>query len=243
MPPSSRRKPSSRPRERDDDHAEIPDDPVHFQEAIDAFEKRVPLLEDELASLLEEEKGFAFTVADVAQADIVSDVYEAVGEAIKDGSTLEDFKAKVSADLEEAWGGEDPGRLDTIFRTNVLTSYNEGRHAVFSDPDVKRLRPYWRWEAIDDDHIDDECAPFLELVLPADDPFWSTHIPPLHFNCRCTYTALDEEEAAEEGITDEPPDVDADDGFGSAPSSSWRPDPDEYAAAIGDALRDRLAKR
>jgi len=232
---------SSARRKKYDELNRVPDDPTYFEEAIRAFEARVPLTDDEYESLLEDEKDFAFTVADVAQADLVSEVYEAIQEAVKDGTTLEDFKDRVGEQLEAAWGGEDPGRLETIFRTNVLGALNEGRYAVFDQPEIREARPYWRWEGIDDDRIDEECAPLLDVVLPADDPFWDDHVPPLHFNCRCTFTALDEDEAAEDGISDSAPDVDAAPGFGEPPSDkSWEPDAYDYPKGIGDELEDRL---
>lgn len=45
---------------------------------------------------------FAFTVADVAQLDMVVDVYEAIERAVAHGTTLDDFKADVGKSLEEA---------------------------------------------------------------------------------------------------------------------------------------------
>ena len=56
-------------------------------------------------------------------------------------------------------------------------------------------------------------------MLPADDPWWDTHTPLLHFRCQCTKTALSQEEAEDEGIDTRGPDVDADEGFGARPAA------------------------
>jgi len=218
-------------------------DPGKFKEAIAAFEKRVPMPKAEYELLDEQAKEFAFTVAGAAQADLVGEVYEAIERAIRDGTTLDDFKDEVGGKLAEAWEGENPARLETIFRTNVQSAYAEGRYSVFSAPAVKEARPYFRFETIDDDRRDDDCADCDGTVLPQDDSWWSEHLPPLHPNCRCSFTALSPEEAGEDGIDDKGPAVDVEDGFGGRPSSegsNWEPDVGDYPAAVGDVLQSIL---
>lgn len=217
-------------------------DPDRFEEAIRAFRKRVPISEAEWERLTEAEREFAFKVSGAAQADLVNDVWEAIDRAIRDGTTLEDFKASVGDELEAAWGAADPSRLETIFRTNTMGAYNGGRHAILSHPEVRKARPYWRFDGVDDARQSEICAALDGTVRPADDPFWSAHTPPLHFNCRSVITPLSSEEAADEGIDDEAPDAEADDGFGAAPTvgSDWEPDPSDYPPGIAEILRDRL---
>jgi SPP1 gp7 family putative phage head morphogenesis protein len=228
-----------------------PADPVRFHEAIDAFRRRVPMTKDQWDELDDAQREQAFTVAGVAQADLVSQVYEAIDSAIENGDDIDDFKARVSDMLAGQWGGDSPSRVETIFRTNLSSAYNAGRHAVFSAPAVKEARPYFRYEAIDDAELEecDICAPCLGVVLPQDDPWWSEHMPPQHFNCRCSFSAISAEEAGEndDAVDEEGPDVDADDGFGDRPSETgadWDgPDLGDYPAAISDVLRDVLANR
>lgn len=220
-------------------------DPGKFKEAIAAFAKRVPMPKEEFNLLDQQAREYAFTVAGAAQADLVAEVYDAIGRAIEKGTTLEDFKGEVGGKLAEAWGGDKPARLETIFRTNVQSAYTEGRYSVFSAPAVKEARPYFRYELIDDgtQADDDECLDCEGVVLPQDDPWWDTHIPPLHPNCRCSFTALSAEEAGEEGIDTEGPGAEAEDGFGGRPSSEgsdWAPNASDYPAAVGDVLENVL---
>jgi len=213
----------------------ISDDPERFDEAVDEFRKRVPLTEEEYESILEEERVRAFTVAGAAQADLVTQVYEAIDSAIEQGTTFEEFKDQVGDALESAWGGEIPGRLETIFRTNVQTAYSHGRYKIMTSKAVKEARPYWRAEVVDDDRTSDICEELIGVVLPADDPFWDDHIPPLHFNCRTVLSPLSAEEAADEGVAEEEPDTDADEGFGGTPDEDdWEPDAEDYPAEIAD---------
>jgi SPP1 gp7 family putative phage head morphogenesis protein len=220
----------------------VSDDPDKFQQAIKAFRKKVPMPETEWDLLDEAEREFAFKVGGVAQADVVTDVWLAIDKAIDEGTSLDEFKATVGDQLEAAWGEADPARIETIFRTNTQTAYTHGRHEIFSHPQVKKARPYWRWDDVDDSREDDLCAGLHGVVLPADDPFWDTRHPPLHFNCRCIVTPLSVEEAEDEGIADDAPDVEADDGFGRAPSSTeeWEPDLSDYPEPIAKILGERL---
>lgn len=223
--------------------APISPSPVRFREAVAAWKKRDPMPKKDFDALEADAEEHAFDVAAAAQADLVTDVFEAIESAIANGDTLEDFKDAVGEQLEQSWGGADASRLETIFRTNVNTAYNEGRHSVFSAPAVKEARPYWRFDLIDDDRICDICEDCGGVVLPADDPWWEEHLPPLHFNCRCSFNALSDDEAREEGVDEEGPDSDADDGFGTAPDEEgedWDATEADRPAAIGDVLDDVL---
>ena len=217
---------------------QLPHEPVKFDAAIAAWRKRDPMPKADWEALQADERDYAWTVAGVAQADVVSDVWDAIDSSVENGTPFAEFKADVGAKLEEAWGGEKPGRLETIFRTNVNGAYNEGRHSVFTAPKVLEARPYWRYELIDDSDLCDICQDCKGVILPADDEWWSENLPPLHFRCRCSFTALSRQEANDEGIDAEGPDTDPDEGFGEAPSekgTDWA-DPDDYAPPIGDVL-------
>lgn len=216
----------------------LPDDVAHFDAAVAAWRKRDPMPKADWDELQADERDYAWTVAGVAQANLVTDVWEALDRAIEQGRPFADFKADAGEALERGWGGEIPGRIETIFRTNVNGAYNEGRHAIFTAPKVLEARPYWRYEEIDDSDICDICEECKGVILPADDPWWEEHIPPLHFCCRCSFTALSREEAEDEGVDADGPEIDADEGFGDAPEekgTDWA-DPGDYPKAIGEVL-------
>ena len=220
-------------------------DPVRFEEAIKSIRRRVPMTDDTFSALEKEELDYAFTVAGVAELDVVVDVYEAIQRAVADGTTLEDFKAEIGERIEAAWGEEAPARLESVFRTNVMSSYNGGRHEVAQA--VKDERPYWRFDGPNDSRTSkDICAPIVRaaVILPADHPWWKTHYPLLHVNCRHRVTTLTREQAEAEGITENPPDVEVPEGFGRPPpisgGSHWEPDPKDYPRDFRAALEDRL---
>jgi SPP1 gp7 family putative phage head morphogenesis protein len=219
---------------------QIPADPDRFNEAIRSFRRRVPMAEQDWIDLDQEQRSRAFKVAWVAHADIAEDIAAGVDRAIRDGSTLADFKSEM-LDVLDDWAMPEGPHLQTIFRTNLSLAYNQGRREIFNKPAVRAARPYLRFDAIDDDRIDEECEDADGTVLAADDPWWDTHQTPLHFNCRCHQTALSKDEAEDEGIDDEGPDIDAAEGFGRAQDAGdWEPDTGGYTGPIGDILASHL---
>lgn len=221
-----------------------PDDPAEFEEAVRFFRQRVPMPDWKWDALTEEERTFAFKVSGAAQADLATQAWEAMDKAIAQGTTLEEFKRDVGAKLEAAWGRTDPHRLETIFRTNALGAYNAGRHEILSHPEVRKARPYLRFDAVNDSRVSDVCEALDGTIRPADDPFWTTHTPPLHFNCRSVLVPLSDEEAQDEGVSGNVVGAEADEGFGRPPpaggGADWEPDPKDYPGPIGEVLDGKL---
>ena len=161
--------------------AEPAADPDRFDAAVDAFRKRVPMVKEDWDQLTEVQRERAFTVSRVTEGRVLQDTFDAIDRAVEEGLDLEDFKDAVAADLIEAWGGEIPGRLENLFRTNILSAYAEGRHEIMSSPTVKQARPYWRFDDAETDRECEICSECGGPILPADDPWWDDHTPLLHF--------------------------------------------------------------
>jgi SPP1 gp7 family putative phage head morphogenesis protein len=219
-----------------------PADPDRYEEAIRAFRRKVPMTDPDFRKLEKDVRRHAFFVAGVTQARVVQEVRDSIDRAVAEGTTLEQFKAEAGGALAEAWGGEDAPRIETVFRTNVMSAYNAGRDEVFSDPEVREARPYLRFDTADDNRVTEDICELLEgIILPADHRWWDTHWPPLHHNCRSVPTALSAEEAEQEGISSSPPDVKPTPGFGQRGASAGDRDPDLSALDpdIRRILRDR----
>lgn len=199
------------------------DFPKTADELTKHLRKVLSMPADEFYALEAQARGRAFTVSGVADLDLVTDVWRSIEQAVSHGETLEDFRARVASDLEEAWGGEIPGRIETIFRTNVQSAYAAGRYHQNNRPEVRATHPFCRFTAVMDSRTSDICEALDGTVLPSDDDFWATHQPPLHFNCRSDVSAITVEEAKEAGIDDVPPTTEPDDGFG-VPIIDWKPD-------------------
>lgn len=218
-------------------------DPLKFVEAIAWAAGRVELTKPEWEKLSAEARRRAFTVAAVAQADVLHDVRKAVDSAVDVGTTLEDFKKAVGEKLEGEWAGSvaNPAwRIETIFRTNVQSAYAAGRFKQATEPDTLAVRPVWMFDTIMDSRTSPICAKCNGVTLPADDPWWKDHQPPLHHACRSTVIALTEEQAKVHGVTEKAPRSDPAKGFGAPPTEhEWSPDFDRYH----DDLRKQLQKK
>jgi SPP1 gp7 family putative phage head morphogenesis protein len=222
---------------------------VRFKEAVAWFRSRVPMTDAEYKALTKAAQLRAFTVAGVAQLDLVSDVWEALEKAVSAGTTLQDFKKTVGERLATAWGGKDPHRLEIIFRTNVQSAYSAGRYEQMTHPDVLTDRPVWMFDAVFDSRTSPICKECDNVRLPAGHPWWKTHIPPLHFGCRSAVTTMSAEEADESGGLSQPPNTNADQGFGAPATSGkdWQPDKKDYPPELWNAYeashRPKASKR
>jgi SPP1 gp7 family putative phage head morphogenesis protein len=148
----------------------------------------------------------AFTVAKMADLDLLAEVKRAVRSAIENGETLQEFKNALIPRMEAAgwWGVQeqlDPAtgemrlvqlgsarRLQTIFRTNLSTAYAAGEWAQIEV--TAEAAPYLMYDAVDDNLTREQHGAWSGIVLRWDDPWWKTHRPPNGYNCRCSAIQL-----------------------------------------------------
>ena len=219
-------------------------DPRLADQDIRWFRARLPLTEPEWRVLEYRARRKAFWVAGATQAQIVLHVWHAIDDALREGLVFREFRARVLDSLTSQWGTEIPGRIETIFRTNVQLAYSAGRWWQMNDPELRRLRPWWAYDAVLDSRTTDICRARHGVALPAGDPWWRANYPPLHFNCRSGVRALTEDEVAQGPWSIAPrqaPPVP--EGWGLPPTvSEWQPDWSRYPPEIAQALRRKIAE-
>lgn len=240
--------------------------------ALDYFRAKGYLINpDGWAAIEAETHAKAFTVARVAALDVLQDIKTAVDKALADGTTFEEFQQTLTPKLKAAgWWGKDasgvqlgsPHRLSTIFRTNLQTSYMEGRWQGLMDNVDDR--PWFQYVAI----IDSRTRPMHRLlngkVFRYDDPFWQRIRPPISWNCRCRFRALSDADLQRKGITPESgagrisqqdvmaqgypqpqasyhdpvsgQEVRTDVGWGYDRNTGWTPDPARYDSDLRELL-------
>ncbi len=207
-------------------------DPLRFEEAIRWFEGKVPLLPGEFKRLSAEAKRRAFTMAGVAELDRMAWLHQTLIDALEEGQTLDQWRKRVRERMQNAH----PGHLETAFRTNVQSAYSAGRWAQLNHPAVRKTRPYWMYDAVLDARTTPICRARDGTVLPADDPWWQSNTPPLHFNCRSGIRALTEADAKRRGITETPTAEPPEEGFGLPPDAEdWG---DTYARGVRARIGD-----
>jgi SPP1 gp7 family putative phage head morphogenesis protein len=204
---------------------DVSDDPQTFDEAIEFFRQKLGMSAKDYYALEEALRAQAFTVSGVADLDLIQQVFTSLDKAIEKGKGFAVFQREVKESLEAAWGRSDKvtgWRIENIYRTSTQSAFSAGRYKQQTEPDALELRPYWQFSAVLDGNTSAICSKANGVVLRNDDPWWNTHIPPLHFSCRSAIRTLKAKQAERIGITSKIPGVESDEGFG------YKPDSKEY---------------
>lgn len=179
------------------------------QEAVDAFVRRSLLAPTfSWQDLYGREHANAFTVAKMLRLDLLQAVYDALGRALIEGTSLAEFERELTPILQQAgwWGKQEvvdpatseprqaqlgsPERLQLIYEVNLRQSYAAGRWERIERG--RRVSPYIIYRTMRDERVRASHRPWDGLVLPIDHPFWKTHYPPNGWRCRCTAYAISE---------------------------------------------------
>jgi hypothetical protein len=185
-----------------------------FREQIDFFRRKLNLPTERWDDIWTAAHDRAFIVAGAQSADLLDDLRRAVDGAIANGDTLatfrKNFKAIVAKHGWTGWTGEgtqagEAWRTRVVYNTNIASSYAAGRWQQLNDPDLLKVRPYWRY--IHNDSVAHPRKQHKEwgdagLTLHHNDAFWLTHYPPNGWGCRCRVKAV---RAPAEGDAIEPP--------------------------------------
>lgn len=157
----------------------------------------------------------AFTVAKVAQMDLLADIRAAVDSALVNGTTFETFAKQLKPEMiRRGWWGKgtmtDPTtgevkqvqlgsirRLKTIYDTNLRTAHSEGQWTRIQDS-VDTL-PYLMWDHTPSRYERKEHAAWDGLILHVTHAFWLTHNTPCGYGCKCRRQQLTADQAAAAG--------------------------------------------
>lgn len=167
----------------------------------------------------EQEHDLAFTAAKVMRADVLEGLRDEIGNAIAEGLPYERFAQRAEETLRKLgwWEPHEvtdpdtgevakvspPHRLRRIFETNAATA-----HAAGQEQRIRRRmrqRPYLIYELGPSARHRPEHVAWHGTILPADDPWWDTHFPPLGWGCNCgvrSLTRRERDRAVDEGVRD-----------------------------------------
>lgn len=165
----------------------------------------------------------AFWLRRVTEASIVEDVYASLTRALEEGLSVEEWRATEGGALVERWAGTSS---ELVLRNWTASAYSQERRAALLKPEVLADRPKWLFDGIGDSRQSPICAACDGVVADATDPWWQTHTPPLHHQCRSGIISLSEDDMADLGVTRRPVPVQASPGWGD-PEAVWRPSASE----------------
>jgi len=229
-----------------DDVLDVIPEPLSFEEAEKLFLMRIPMTKEEWEELEAKLRFRAFTVARLTELDAINAIREKLIKVLQEGKTLRQFWEEGGKDelLKKAgFHRSDPWYWETVFRTNIQTAYNAGRAYQF-----RKAKPaYLEFVGITDARQTMICRARSGVIRPADDPWWSSNWPPLHFNCRSTVRAIHKEEFETLGlsITRNLPSVQPAKGFGVHPLESgsyWKLTPQMIERAKKYGIYEEIVK-
>lgn len=210
-------------------------DVERFDEASDWFQKRTVITAPTAAEMTGRIAQDSFWVGAGLQLTQVQRVFDKMAVAIEKGETFADWRAKVRGELRN------DAHAETVFRNATQRAYNAGRWYQMLEPDVVRFRPYWMFDAILDGRTTLICQVCGDTILPADNPWWATHVPPLHHKCRSSIRNLRKAEAERRGISPNAPhtaDIRAPGAWGEPPTKpGWKPDLKKVDPALAKEVK------
>lgn len=183
-------------------NSSIEKDGFKFEDAIKYFNNKIPITKEEYKKLDDTYKSLAFTIANYSNITLLNEIYNLLLVSLEEGESLNTFKSLLNNCLEN-WGydKENDYKIDLIYRNNIQTAYQVGHYEMLIDPDVLENRPYWQYDAIEDEDTRPEHRALNGLVFRADDPFWKTWYPPNGHRCRCTVKSLSKRDLEKKGLS------------------------------------------
>lgn len=187
-----------------------------FEEALDSFLERRLVTQEEYRQLIDVARRDAFSAVNLASDQMVLRVRDLLDQHLAEGGSLGSFVAGVRED-EILLGVEaaSPSYLETVYRTNVQSSYGAGRLRQIENPVVTAARPFVQYRTAGDSRVRPNHAALQGVVFNrAEDPGWRQFAPPLGFNCRCVMRTVRASQAGKVTLSsDIPAGVGADPGW------------------------------
>ncbi|MDP1681078.1 MAG: phage minor head protein [Burkholderiales bacterium] len=195
--------------------------PIRFkalppEQALKFFRQKGFVIGFDHRDVWQAEQQAAFTVAKAMQLDLLQDIRAQVDSALANGTTLQQFSKALKPNLVARgwWGratmtdpltGEDKDvqlgstrRLKTIYDTNLRTAHAEGQWARIQES--KASFPYLMYDGNNSEHPRLQHAAWDGLVIPADDPWWQSHMPVKAWGCKCRVIQMGQRQIDRQGL-------------------------------------------
>ncbi len=179
---------------------------ARFVEAIDQMAQRTDLLpKDQFLALHGLNRARAWTVARVAEVDLLKDLHDAVGQAIEGGQSWREFKDSLDHIMEQrGWSGLEPWHAKIVYEQNVNMAWSAGRTMQAQDAGVRHWRKLPSQSLAprpEHQRYDNQVFTFEQMTPP-----------PWGFGCKCEWEPVFDEEITGEtpvprisGPADQPP--------------------------------------
>lgn len=189
---------------------------LEFVNAANKIRNRVAVKDYYFEKLPQDLRSLSFMVSDLETLRQIEMVKKSLDNAIEQGESFKTWRDNLDLEVLESLS---QARLETVYRTNVASVYNQSTRYNAYTSDVT---PYLMYSAVGDDNTRPEHMKLDGTIKRADSDFWDTYTPPLGYNCRCSTIPLSKSEAENRGI--------------SRKSNSSFPNPEFGKSKMGDML-------
>ncbi|HUT12921.1 MAG TPA: phage minor head protein [Thermoguttaceae bacterium] len=187
-----------------------------FLQAIEALADRLAIPKVVFMELDAANRSRAFTMARIADLNVLQSVHDELTIAINDGETFAQFKQRLK-DVQErtGWTGTNPWHYRQVYDMNLGMAYSAGRFQQGTESGLKvvRILPSISKEKRPDHAM---LAGQLFRFEPG------TMLPPWDFGCQCGWEWVFPEEL--EAMGTRPEDLPALPFTGAGQEFQWRPD-------------------
>lgn len=208
-------------------------EPLQPTEALDSFRELVTATPEQLESIGDRYRRYAFTVAEAADVSTVERVRALVDRALAEGMTERDFLRAAAELIPKAT----QSYLSTVYQTNLSSSYMAGRwQGLQEDPFTREALSIYRYVTMGDILVRPTHAALHNWTASQDHPQWKVIWPPNGFNCRCDVIAVTAEEARRSGWDpqDQAPE-------GGIPDKGFDFNPGIVDEAVADELKRKIS--
>lgn len=167
-----------------------------LDEAITFFRKRLAISSKQFEAMAESANKTGFWMARVATAQRARRIQDSLEIAFANGMDFDTWRRTNRGILQRI----PKAHLETTFRNWTQTSMNQARVNYLSNPQVKKRRPFWVFDAVIDAVTTPVCMAYNGTVLPAGHKWFKAHTPPLHHNCRSSIRGLTKYQAEQIGV-------------------------------------------
>jgi len=176
-----------------------------FDTMIEDYLARGVISKSEYDLLSEEMKRKAFALSGVEAETTLKSIKDKIQEVLAGNLSNLDFESAVESIFDTAGLTiRSASRLETILRTNLQTTYGEGRFKVFDELDADEF-PALQIVSIMDSRVRASHAALNGFTRYKTDPIWGKLRTPFSFNCRCAIKAIHKSELFT--ITEKEPDT------------------------------------
>jgi len=172
-------------RARTSKFAEEIDLPDILERAMEWFVGKKVISKLEFIKLAAEERWKSFTVAKVGDNEILGKIKAKLAEALESGIEIDDFRHDIDKVFDSVGVSKlNPFHLDTVYLTNAMSGYGEGRKQVVDNLSVNEF-PMRQVVTVGDDRVRDPHRELDGFTAPKDDPVWDWLKTPFSYRCRC----------------------------------------------------------